>query len=527
LTGIKRPAGGEPHSAAMPSTASPHPPGHDLAHALRALLIARDGAPVALLQTHLSWVLLTAERAYKLKKPVCLPFVDFSTPALRHHFCEEELRLNRRLSPALYLGVLPVRGSEAAPTLGAAGEEGDAIDHVVCMRRFAPGALLSEQVAAGRVDASRLDRLAHRLAAFHREAPVLAASSPLAAPEHMLQPLLDVLQQLEPTCGTARITALRSWAGEQMHSLRTVWLQRARDGHLRECHGDLHLANVAEVDGEYQAFDALEFDPALRWTDTMGDVGFLCMDLQAHGRPDLAAGFLDAYLQHSGDHAGLRVLRFQQVYRALVRALVATLSPQPAKGPDHLAWALAQVKSEGRAARLLITHGLSGAGKSTLTARLLRAAGAVRLRSDVERKRLLGASAGAAVLYSVQANERTRASLLQRARDGLLGGWPVIVDATFLRRADRQAFRDLARELDVPFTVLDCQADEAVLLQRIVARQAAGVDASDATPAVLQRQQAKREPLSGEERAAAIVVCTDQPVDIDALCCRWLDRRSV
>ena len=230
------------------------------------------------------------------------------------------------------------------------------------------------------------------------------------------------------------------------------------------------------------AFDCLEFDPALRWIDVFSDIAFLVMDLLAHGRGDLAFRFLNAYLDDSGDHAGLPVLRWYLVYRALVRALVARIRSGQggaAGGPDHLALAL-RLATEGDA-RLLITHGVSGSGKSWVAQRLLQQAQAIRLRSDVERKRLFGlraldasASLVSGGIYGQGATQRTYAHLREVAAVALAAGQRVIVDAAFLRRNERDEFRRLAQACRVPFTLLHCTAPHELLRQRVQARGARG-----------------------------------------------------
>ncbi|MEO8805535.1 MAG: AAA family ATPase [Burkholderiaceae bacterium] len=481
------------------------------------------------METHISWILLTELLAYKLKKPVQLPFVDFSTLALRKHFCEEELRLNRRLAPSLYLGVVPVCGSAQAPQLNGPGEP---IDYAVCMRRFAPGALLSERLAAGELLPQHLEGLARTVAAFHQHASIAPPAPAGDAERRVIAPVLGVLQQLRVFCGAARIGALESWVGAQAHSLRETWDERQHDGRVRDCHGDLHLANAVLLDGDATAFDCIEFDPALRRIDVISDIAFLTMDLKANGRSDLAFRFLDAYLQCSGDYAGVPVLRFYEVYRALVRALVGHLRaaaqgvPASAVDPDYLACA-ERIAKGGDTPRLLITHGVSGSGKSTISQQLLAAGGAIRLRSDVERKRLFGITAlersvDRAQIYAPDATLRTFGRLAECARTALRAGYPVIVDAAFLRRAERDRFRALAAELRVPFTILHCTAGEASLRERVARRSASRNDASEADLAVLERQQEFGESLAGDERVCALEISTDNPADPDLLCERWL-----
>jgi aminoglycoside phosphotransferase family enzyme/predicted kinase len=520
-----------------PTIASPEPQTFTLVDALRDRLRADTGQPVELQETHISWVLLTDRLAYKLKKPLRLPFVDFSTLALRKHFCEEEVRLNRRLAPSLYQGVVTVRGTVQAPYIGAVGGPGDAdtpIDYAVCMQRFAPGALLSEQLAAGTLLPVHLERLARRLADFHRDASAAPPATPDDAAQQAVQPVLDVLAQLQTGGDSPFFKEVSAWVHAQMPVLQKAWSARRQSDSVRECHGDLHLANAVLINDEVTAFDCLEFDPALRWIDVMSDVAFLTMDLKAHGRSDLAYGFLDAYLQRSGDYAGVQVLRFYEVYRALVRALVAQVRGQvtgivsPPASPDYLACARQLALTAGGPARLLITHGLSGSGKSTVAGRLLTVAGAIRLRSDVERKRLFGLdalqrSAGLDLdIYTPEANRLTFDRLRACARTALLAGYPVIVDAAFLRRAERRAFQALAAELGVPFTLLHCHASQAQLRQRLSARQRSGNDASEADVKVLDHQVAGQEPLDDDERAMALDLVTDDAVDIAALRARWL-----
>lgn len=498
-----------------------------LIEALRSHLRATSRQPVVLIETHISWVLLAGSLAYKLKKPVRLPFVDFSTLASRRRFCELELQLNQRLAPQIYLEVVPVCGSPDAPRLGGGGAP---IDYAVCMRRFADGALLSEQLAAGQLHPAQLEQLAQGLAEFHAQAPCAEAASPFGTPAAIVKAARDVIDRLAPHTDARAIAVLRGWLAERSHALEPLWRSRRAAGAVRECHGDLHLANAVQFEGEVVAFDCIEFDPELRWIDVISDLAFLTMDLRAHGRTDLAARTLDAWLQRSGDLAGLRVLRFYEVCRALVRALVGALVTSlrsPHSGPDYLACAL-KLATQKPAPRLLITHGLSGCGKSTVALQLLERGDAVRLRSDVERKRLFGlrplqsSTAHALDVYTAEATQRTFDRLADGARTALLAGWPVIVDAAFLRRSERQRFKALAAELGVPFAILHCHAAEPVLRQRVAARHAAGNDASEADVAVLQRQIDHHEPLGDDERAIALDVATDAAVDADALAARWL-----
>jgi aminoglycoside phosphotransferase family enzyme/predicted kinase len=464
----------------------------DDARRLAEALARRLGA--ALVETHISWVLLAPELAYKLKKPLRLPFVDYSTPALRLHCCEEEVRLNRRLAPGLYLGVARITGSPDAPEVDG---DGPTLDHAVRMRRFPDGALFSERAAAGRLDAALVDALAQRLAAFHAEAPrCQAAGSDLRA---RARAALQGAAPLVPQHALAR------WIDTEAAAVLPLWQVRADNGHVREGHGDLHLANLLAVDGEVMAFDGVEFDPGLRCIDVVEDIAFTVMDLVAHGLPALAWRFLDAWLEGTGEHEGVPGLRLCLAYRALVRAMACHLR-QP-RCSDALRYAGEALRwSAPGQPRLVITHGLPGSGKSFASQRLLEAAGAIRIRSDVERKRLHGLppladsrSAGRD-LYTPEATQRTYARLFTLAGALLRAGWPVVLDAAFLRRAEREQARALAAQLQVPFAILDCQAPTEVLRERLRARTG---DASEADLQVLDLLRAAQEPLQPDERACA------------------------
>ena len=505
-----------------------------LVDALRAELQRETGQPVGLAETHISWVLLTPTLALKLKKPVRLPFLDFGSLESRRHFCEEELRLNRRFAPALYIDVAPVCGTRDAPHIGGGGTP---IDYVVRMRRFAESALLRNLLVSNALEPGLLDGFAKQLAGLHAQAQRAAPVSGFGAPDAIVRAASDVLASLRAQVRggegdrTASLAAIGAWIEEQGQALRMAWIARQQGGAVRECHGDLHLANVVLVDGALTPFDCIEFDPALRWIDVVSDIAFLTMDLKAHGHGELAFRFLDTWLQYSGDYAGLQVLRFYEVYRALVRAMASGLAPgDPGgekKGPDYLECARRLAAQPEEGARLMITHGLSGSGKSSIAGRLLCAAGAVRVRSDVERTRLFGlaplehSAAAGLDIYGAQATRRTFERLRACARDALLAGYPVIVDAAFLRHAERQSFEALATELRVPFSILDCSAAPATLRRRVAERDAAGTDASEAGLAVLERQLATHEPLDADERRAAIEVSTEGTVEVAQLLAQW------
>lgn len=494
---------------------------------LRPTAYPHPAAPVEVIETHISWVLLAGPYAYKLKKPVILPFADFGSLARRRRLCREEVRLNRRFAASVYLGVVPITGSVEHPEVEGRGR---AIEYAVKMRRFGQDALFDHLLARGALAAAHIDRLATRIAEFHVTARA-TRSTRHGTPRQVLRPALDNFPALAVNADPARraqLHELEAWTRAEFARCRPALAARHRDGWIRECHGDLHLRNIALIDGEPTPFDCIEFNPAFRWIDVIDEAAFLVMDLMDRGRSDLGYRFLDRYLAITGDYAGIAVLRFYLVYRALVRAKVHDLRARQARGDpaearrlqaavDHyLRLALDIVQRHP--VQLILMHGLSGSGKSRIAEALLEALGALRLRSDVERKRLHGLASGAssgselnAGIYDRSASTRTYARLAELAEPIALAGYPVIVDAAFLARWQRDAMYALAERLGVPAWIVACEAPVAVLRERIGARAAARTDPSEATGAVLDGQIASADPLDASEAVRSIRCDTRGP----------------
>ncbi len=475
---------------------------------------------VDLEETHISWVLLAGDYAYKVKKPVRLPFLDFSTLAARRHFCEEELRLNRRTAPDLYLEVVPVaRGADGGAQVGGPGEP---VEYALKMRRFASADLADAMARRGALGAAQIDALAAALAQFHAAAPrTTRRTRPLrtARPTAIEAPALgnfDQLAALEPApdaACAARLAALRAWTAREAARLRPAFAARREQGFVRECHGDLHLGNIAFIAGRAVPFDCIEFDPALRWIDVMSEVAFVVMDLLAHRLPGLAWRLLDAWLAATGDYEGIAVLRFYLVYRAMVRAKIARLRSSAQGFAEHLA--LAEALCLRNRPGLVLMHGLSGSGKTWASQRLLERLGAVRLRSDVERKRLHGLAAqaqtGAALatgIYDAASTQKTYARLASLAEAVLEAGYPAVVDAAFLEREQRARLRRAADRAGAACVIAHCAAPEATLRQRVAERAARADDASEAGIAVLERQLAGAQPLAPDEEAITVALDT-------------------
>jgi len=491
-------------------------------------IYGQPGADIQLLQTHISYVFLTGRYAYKIKKPVNLGFLDFSTLDKRHHYCEEELRLNRRLAPQLYLEVVPITGSPAHPVLGCAGT---AIEYAVKMAEFPQQARLDHVLAQGGLTSAQIDALASQIAVFHNSIAVAGSDSMFGTPARVLQPALENFEQIRPllddTNDLAALDELQSWTQREYTALEPAFAQRKQDGFIRECHGDLHLANIALVNGAITIFDCIEFNDNLRWIDVLSEIAFLVMDLMDRNRPEFAYRALNAYLELSGDYSGLGVLRFYLTYRAMVRAKVATIrlhqaglgqSERTAIFRNYRSYIqLAQKFTAPPRPALLITHGLSGSGKTTWSQSILESLGAIRIRSDVERKRLFGLSAEspsqsgvASGLYAADATHLTYQHLAKLAQAIVAAGFTVLVDATFLQQSQRSLFRELAQAMGVPFVILDFQAVPATLRQRIVQRRHAAQDASEADLAVLEHQYATQQPLAPDELPLTIPFMTGE-----------------
>ncbi|MET0656771.1 MAG: AAA family ATPase [Steroidobacteraceae bacterium] len=440
-------------------------------------------------ETHISWVLLTGEYAYKIKKPVQLAFVDFSTLERRRHFCEEEVRLNRRFAPQLYLDVVPITGTLDTPRVGG---DGPVIEFAVRLKQFDPAMELAALVTRNDVRADALENFGAQLARIQADSCACIGDTKVwQTVQRNLQELKEVPQEVV------------AWLHTEYARLQPVLQGRGQAGRIRECHGDLHAGNVVSWHGELTAFDCIEFNPELRQIDVADDVAFLMMDLIARGRRDLAYAFAAGWLQVTGDYEATLMWRWFRVHRALVRTKVERLGDDQAAAKKYLCTALGAI--EPRCPRLVLMCGMSGSGKTWLSTQLLQAAGAVRVRSDVERKRLAGLDALESSrslpgqgIYTREFNERVYAHLLSVARSVLQAGEHVIIDAAFLRRDERASFIALARELSVEVTVVHCHAPVAELRARLLARRG---DASEATVEVLERQAGYWEAFDDSERA--------------------------
>ncbi len=503
---------------------------------------------IQFIETHISWVVLTGEYAYKIKKPINLGFLDYSTLALREKYCREELRLNRRYAPELYLEVIAVHLSDQNPSdqqinLQGAGRT---IEYAVKMSQFDPQQLLLNKLTSSEINISFFAQLAQEINNFHRHCEQ-SRTGEFGTGDKIWQAVEQNFKQIRAIKPEfdSKLAPIFDWTLQQHHKLRAAFAERKTSGFIRECHGDLHLGNIALVENKPLLFDGIEFNPNLRWIDTVSELAFLLMDLDASGANEYSARLLNSYLEESGDYQGLILLTYYKVYRAMVRAKVELLHCQQERGQQESSQqessqlerkqgaeqihqenflnyiALAQRYTQTKTPQLFITHGVSGAGKTTIARLLADSLPAIHLRADIVRKQLHGLDNLASSrslpgegIYSAEANKKTFKTLQDLAKSSLRAGFNTIVDATFLHKAVRDQFAEIAKQLKLPFTIIDCEISAKEALKRVNARKN---DASEATEQVLMRQLDSREPLSAEEIHQSIRIDSGKIINTDQL----------
>lgn len=489
-----------------------------------------------LVETHISWVILTGQYVYKIKKPVNFGFLDFSTLEKRHHYCKEEVRLNSRLAPQLYLGVVTITGTLERPQLD--GEEGTAIEYAVKMRQFPQASQLDRLLTRGQLKNVIMDKLAVKVADFHLTISVVGSESSFGDLEHIQQPVLENFSHIRECIKDDDVLScldkLESWTKQQLKLLAGNIQLRKQQGFVRECHGDMHLRNIALWDEEIVIFDCIEFNENFYWIDVISEIAFLVMDLEDRQQYALARQFLNKYLEITGDYEGLKLLLFYKVYRAMVRAKVDALRVgQERVGTEEFSETmndflqylhLAESYTEVPNPCLLINYGMSGSGKSVGTRLLLEQFPAIQIRSDVERKRLFGVDANShqtvgldQAFYSKDATRRTYARLKDLAQLMLSCGFSVVVDAANLKYWQRDSFIKLADSLNVPCFILAFNAPVETLKQRVEQRAKQGSDVSDATLEVLQHQLENHEPITEAEKAFTIEIDSSSNVDVQSI----------
>ena len=483
------------------------------------------------LETHISHILLAGNFAYKIKKPLNLGFLDFGTLSRRRFCCDEELRLNRRLAPDYYLRTVAITGEPDAPVISDTAE--GAIEFAVQMRRFPQARLMDRLLVSGGVSPEHLDALADKVAAFHERIdryPPEFCGTPESMHRAALENFLQLSDRVKNEATLQLLDELERWTQSAYLKIRPSLARRASEGWVRDCHGDLHLGNIALLDEGPLIFDCVEFAPNLRWMDVQSEAAFTVMDLISRGHPEMAWRFMNRYLERTGDYAGLITLQYFLVYRAMVRAKVSGIRAVQSTAHDAETARdrylfLAQSFQRRRRPFLAITHGLSGSGKSTVAGILAEAGASIRVRSDVERKRLAGlamespsGSALDAGMYSDSFSERTYARIRELAAAVLDAGYPVVVDATFISRGRRRPFLELARERGVRPVILTTHAPIPMLRQWLRERQAGRGGPSEADERVLERQLGRAEPLDEQEQGYEVRIDTAASRDRSAIC---------
>jgi aminoglycoside phosphotransferase family enzyme/predicted kinase len=480
--------------------------------------------PIQLVQTHVSFVLLTGEFAYKVKKPVNFGFLDYSTLEKRQQFCEAELRLNQRGAAELYLSVEPITDQEGQFHLRGTGP---VVEYALKMRQFPAGSLLSEQFASGALQPAVMDELARVVADYHQASAVNDRIRSYGTVERIREAYDENYAQTAKYIGVpqtqAQYEATQAYSDRFFAERPNLFVERVKADKVRECHGDLHLNNICVWQGQVRLFDCIEFNEPFRFVDTMYDVAFLVMDLDARGASAWGNRFLNRYLEETGDWEGVQVLPLYLSRQAYVRAKVSSFmlddpaipaaakekAGQQAADYYHLAYRYT-LPQQGR---LLVMSGLSGSGKSTVASALAERLNAIHMRSDAVRKHLAGIGLrqkGGPEVYTPEMTERTYTRLLDLGLLLAQQGWTVILDAKYDRQALRQTATQAAQNAKIPLNWVVCEAPVDVLRQRLGQRQG---DIADAGPDLLAQQIAEAQPLTPPEQAQATPIQTDQPLE--------------
>lgn len=479
------------------------------------------------LQTHISHLFLTDRYVYKIKKPVDFGFLDFTSLEKRRFYCHEELRLNRRLSPDIYLDVVALyQTADGLPTFHA---DGPVIEYAVKMRRMPQERMMSRLLEQGEVTEADVDAIARKVALFHGAAALGNGIALFGTLEAIRSNWLENLRQTTSYCGRTlteqQHAQIAELALQRLDQDAALFQRRLQQGFIRECDGDLHTENIC-LDGQVHIFDCIEFNEKFRYSDTAADVAFLAMDLENHGRRDLAELFVERYELYSGDTGLRQVLPLYLANRAFVRGKVESFRlDDPLIAEDEKAAAAGRARRFFRLARgyllreqlpktLFLTCGPTGCGKTALADELAFQLGVAHFSSDLERKRLAGMAATErnAAIYSPAWHQATYDRLFELAGECLAAQASVILDATFLLKRSRERFVRLAGESGARVVMLQLSCPEELVRQRLEQRQARGDSASDGTWQVYLQQMKTAEPPATGEGVLINLDATAEPV---------------
>jgi aminoglycoside phosphotransferase family enzyme/predicted kinase len=479
---------------------------------------------VELRETHSSWVFLAGELAYKVKKPVVFPFLDYGTPERRLEMCREEVRLNRRLAPDYYLGVEAIVARDGGYAL-APVDDPEAVEYTVRMRRVPEQRTMERLVEVGELAPDDVDAVGRRLASFHHGAdPAPPPSRGVAPFRASVRENVKTLRDVGPaTIPGPRLRAMAEFSNAFLTARDDELRRRAKEGRIRDCHGDLRAEHVIVTD-PVAIYDCIEFNPDFRFIDVGLDLSFLVMDLSRLGAEPLADRLVASYREAGGDPGDDALLSFFAAYRAWVRAKLSCIrAGQLSEGPEHDAaqgdaralMALGH-RFAWRARRplVVVVCGVAASGKTRLARELAEISGLPHLSSDVIRKELAGLAPterAAPEHYTGRFNRRTYAKLESRTVQALKQARGAIVDATFIRRSSRAALREVLGGV-APVFFVECQAPVEVLRERADRRERGPGQASDADWAIVERQLKRFEPLDEIPPASRLATPTDRPI---------------
>lgn len=509
----------------------------DLPPVIAALLdpscYSHDVERVDLIQTHISYVLLAGAYVYKIKKPVDFGFLNFSTLPRRRYYCHQEVTLNERLCPGVYLAVVPVTDDGKRIRLGERRQGAAIIEYTVRMQRLPSERMMDHLLETGEVTVEMVERLADRIAAFHEKSERSPRIDRYGSPRVIARNWRENFEQIGPFVGIClspwQYELLQEYVASFLQRNRPLLLSRVRDGHIRDCHGDLRTSAVCFID-DICVYDCIEFNHRFRYSDVASEVAFLAMDLDRRGHHALSTAFVRRYAEQSQDSALTALLDFYCCYRAFVRGKVAAFRLSQPEVSDAERAESARIAAQafdmavGYAARqrpaLFVTCGLSGSGKSVLAGRIASARGMHLIASDRVRKELKGIATNAhpregycSGIYAPSVSARTYSTMFERARALLERGEDVVLDATFMRRADRAQALALASETGAAFACLECIAPEATIVERLIARESDLFEVSDARVDTFRRQQLSFEPVTELPERMHVVV--DMSCDVD------------
>lgn len=481
---------------------------------------------IRLLETHISWVILTGDYVYKIKKPVDFGFLNFTDLTQRGKFCEMEVQLNQRLAPELYDKVIPISGTPENPLLN---DNSNPFEYAIVMHQFSQKGMLDTLAEQGKLELTQLLDVTGQLAEFHHSAEVSTADQHYGSPEHVWYPVEENFDQIRPLLEEQKdhdqLDRLSKWAADVYQTQLPLIKERKANGLIKACHGDVHLGNITIFRDQVTLFDCIEFNEDYRWTDTMADLGFLAMDLDSRGLSEFAPSVVNHYMEISGDYRGLGLLNFYKSYRALVRAKVILFrlhgdeiseAEKQEVFKEYRRYSdLAESYCQQENPFLVTMQGLSGSGKSTVGRQLVAQSNCIMLRTDVERKRLFNLkpfeSSHQANLdiYTPEVTTRTYETLKEIAAFLLQNRISVIIDSAALKESERSLFKDVAEEQETPFAIVKCLAPDPVLQDRILKRQSLNNDASEASVELIAKQHQWEEPITEFEQRYTITLNTD------------------